>query len=223
MQVYKVHELRWRYRGSKWIFLLLFFPSGLASGNYHWGAVWWPQICGPLDPWHIFSESHFLYKDCAIAVICLNATKQVCHCWFPPTLHLRIECESVWALTFLSSALFHLCSCTALRGQVVRCSNVASPVVLCVQTYGAIGEGIAQWLERQTRDRKVPGSSPSRSGGRILFSRVSFLCWLILVSVPPHVTAVACKRSWSFCQKCRLQVNTHTPHLCGFEWSDTVT
>ena len=29
------------------------------------------------------------------------------------------------------------------------------------------GAGIAQWLERRTRDRKVPGSSPCRSGGRI--------------------------------------------------------
>lgn len=83
MQVYKVHELHWRYIGSKWIFLLLFFLSGFASGNCCWGAVCWPQICGPLDPWHIFSESHFLHKDCTVAVICLNAKKQVCHCWFP--------------------------------------------------------------------------------------------------------------------------------------------
>ena len=29
------------------------------------------------------------------------------------------------------------------------------------------GAGIAQWLERRTRDRKVSGSSPGRSGGRI--------------------------------------------------------
>ena len=44
------------------------------------------------------------------------------------------------------------------------------------------GEGIAQWLERRTRDRKVSGSSPGRSGGikkkkiLLFFSRVSFLC-----------------------------------------------
>ena len=38
--------------------------------------------------------------------------------------------------------------------------------------------GIAQWLERRTRDWKVPGSNPCRSGGRIFFSRVDFLCWL---------------------------------------------
>ena len=40
------------------------------------------------------------------------------------------------------------------------------------------GTGIAQWLERRTHDWKVPGSNPCRSGGRIFFSRVDFLCWL---------------------------------------------
>ena len=38
------------------------------------------------------------------------------------------------------------------------------------------GAGIAQWLERRTRDRKVAGSNPCWSGGRIFFSRVDFLC-----------------------------------------------
>ena len=36
--------------------------------------------------------------------------------------------------------------------------------------------GIAQWLARRTRDRKVAGSSPGMSCGRIFFSRVNFLC-----------------------------------------------
>ena len=35
---------------------------------------------------------------------------------------------------------------------------------------------IAQWLERRTRGRKVPGSSRGRSGGIIFFSWVNFLC-----------------------------------------------
>ena len=45
--------------------------------------------------------------------------------------------------------------------------------------------GIAQWLQRRTRDRKVPGSSPRRSGGRIflLQGQLSVLT-LISVSVP---------------------------------------
>ena len=56
-----------------------------------------------------------------------------------------------------------------------------------------------------------------------LFSRVNFLCWLLFqYPFHPRVTAVACKRSWSFCQKCRWQLNTHTPYVCGFAWSDMV-
>ena len=43
----------------------------------------------------------------------------------------------------------------------------------------------AQWLERRIRDQKVVGSNPCRSGGRIFFSRVNFLCWL-LFRYPVH-------------------------------------
>ena len=32
------------------------------------------------------------------------------------------------------------------------------------------------WLESRTRDRKVVSSNPGRSGGRIFFSRVNFVC-----------------------------------------------
>ena len=34
----------------------------------------------------------------------------------------------------------------------------------------------SRMLERRTRDRKVAGSNPGRSGGRIFFSMVNFLC-----------------------------------------------
>ena len=68
-------------------------------------------------------------------------------------------------------------------------------------------QGIAQWLERRTRDWKVAGSNPCWSGGRIFFSSVDFLCWLLFrYPFHPRVTAVARKRSRSFCQKCRWQV-----------------
>ena len=67
--------------------------------------------------------------------------------------------------------------------------------------------GIAQWLERRTRVRRVAGSNPCRSGGRIVFYRVSFLCWLLFrYPFHPRVTVVARKRPRSFCQKCRWQV-----------------
>ena len=70
-----------------------------------------------------------------------------------------------------------------------------------------LGAGIAQWLERRTRDWKVTGSNPCWSGRRIFFSRVNFL-WRLLYRYPFHlrVTAVACKRPRSSCQKCRWQV-----------------
>ena len=58
-----------------------------------------------------------------------------------------------------------------------------------------IATGIAQWLERRARDQKVAGSSPA-APGRIFFSRVNFLCVLILISYPfhPRVTAVSRKK-----------------------------
>ena len=78
------------------------------------------------------------------------------------------------------------------------------------------GVGIAQCLERRTRDWKVTGSNPCRSCGRIFFSRVNFLCWLLFrYPFHPRITAVARKRSRSFCQKCRWQVTAkHAYTLC---------
>ena len=75
------------------------------------------------------------------------------------------------------------------------------------------GVWIDQWLEHQTRDQKVVGSSPDRSGRIIVFSRVNFLCWLLFqYPFHPCVTAVAHKISQSFCQKCRRQVTDK--HTC---------
>ena len=72
---------------------------------------------------------------------------------------------------------------------------------------------IAQWLEHQTHDWKVAGSNPCRSGGRIFFSRVNFLCWLLFWYLfQPRVIIVACIRSWWFCQKCRWEVTVNHPY-----------
>ena len=83
------------------------------------------------------------------------------------------------------------------------------PVLWCRR-----GAGIAQWLERRTRDWKVAGSNPCWNGGRIFFSRVDFLCWL-LFRYPFHhrVTTVARKKSRSFCQKCRWQVTAKHAYI----------
>ena len=96
----------------------------------------------------------------------------------------------------------------------VPCGKFVSPYLVRPQQpqeqrypFLSAGAGIAQWLERRTRNWKVGGSNPCRSGGRILFSGVDFLCWLLFrYRFHPRVTAVARKRSRSFCQKCRWQV-----------------
>ena len=78
---------------------------------------------------------------------------------------------------------------------------------ICVPSDPEGGAGIAQRLERRTRDWKVAGSNPCWNGGRIFFSRVDFLCWLLFrYPFHPRVTTVARKKSRSFCQKCRWQV-----------------
>ena len=56
---------------------------------------------------------------------------------------------------------------------------------------------------QRTSDRKVLDLSPGRSRGKFLLQGQLSGLACILVSVPHHVTTVACKRSWSFCQKCR--------------------
>ena len=95
------------------------------------------------------------------------------------------------------------------RISVFRLWKMSPTLVACCVT----GAGIVQWLERRICDWKVAGSSPCRSGGRIFFSRVNFLCWLLLrYPFHPRVTAVARKRSRSFCQKCTWQVTDK--HTC---------
>ena len=85
-------------------------------------------------------------------------------------------------------------------------------------------EATQEGLAHRTRDWKVAGLSPGRSGRRIVLSRVNFLCWLLFWYLfDPCVTAVAHKRSQTFCQKCRWQItakHSHTPYICGFAWSD---
>ena len=78
------------------------------------------------------------------------------------------------------------------------------------------GAGIACWLERQTRDRKVSSSNPGRSDGRIFFSRVNFEFLLLFgirsipvllqwhIKDPGHSVKSASGR---------LHPNTHSPSL----------
>ena len=95
--------------------------------------------------------------------------------------------------------------------------------IIILQT--TMAAGIAQWLERRTRDSKVAGSNPCRSGGRILFSRVNFLCWLLFrYPFRPRVTAVKDPGHSAKSAGGWVQLNTHAPYIytCGFAWSDAV-
>ena len=95
---------------------------------------------------------------------------------------------------------------------------IYSPISRNSQCYGQWGAGIAQWLEHWTRDWKVAGSNPCWNGGRIFFSRVDFLCWLLFrYPFHPRVTTVARKKSWSFCQKCRWQVTAKHAYTLRIE------
>ena len=57
----------------------------------------------------------------------------------------------------------------------------------------------------------------------IFFSRVNFLCWLsFLYPFHPRVTGVKDHGHSAKSAGGRLQLNTHTPYVCGFAWSDMV-
>ena len=85
----------------------------------------------------------------------------------------------------------------------------SSPHQLWMLTfYGKLGSGDSSAVEHQTCDQNVSGSSPGMSGCQISFlpqGQLSVLA-LISVSAPPLWYSIACKRSRSFCQKCRRQV-----------------
>ena len=90
-------------------------------------------------------------------------------------------------------------------------SNLCSIYKMVKVVHRNRGAGIAQWLEHRTHDWKVAGSNPCWNGGRIFFSRVDFLCWLLFrYPFHPRVTTVARKKSRSFCQKSRWQVTAKT-------------
>ena len=96
-------------------------------------------------------------------------------------------------------------------------------VCMCLCVWWLVNSWGILLVEHWTRDRKVASSNPSRSSGRIFFSKVNFMCWLIQCPFHPHVTSVARKRSWSFCQKCRWQVTpkqAYTLDPMKSEWAD---
>ena len=84
-----------------------------------------------------------------------------------------------------------------------------------------LGAGVAQWLGCWTRDPKVTGSSPGRSGGKkILLQGQLSVGTLISVSIPPQQNVKDPGHSAKSAGG-RLQENTHAPCVCDFAWSDT--
>ena len=73
---------------------------------------------------------------------------------------------------------------------------------------------VACWWERRTRDRKVASSNPGRSGRRIFFSRVNFVCWLLFdVRSTPVLPQWHVKGPGHSAKSAggTLHLNTHTP------------
>ena len=107
-----------------------------------------------------------------------------------------------WIVKNAVSKASHSCRITCEHSESARERYIKAVIIIIM-----LGAGIAQWLEHRTRDWKVAGSNPCWNGGRIFFSRVDFLCWLLFrYPFHPRVTTVARKKSRSFCQKCRWQV-----------------
>ena len=81
-------------------------------------------------------------------------------------------------------------------------------------SWGGGGEGGTG--KHRTHDWTDAGLIPGRS--RIPFSRVNCQCYLVSFP-PPHITAVACKRPWSFCQSAggKLQLK-HAHSLDQMNW-----
>ena len=73
---------------------------------------------------------------------------------------------------------------------------------------------IACWLECRTHNGKVASSNPGRSGRRIFFSKVNFVCWLLFgVHYTPVLPQWHIKDPGHSAKSAggRLHLNTHTP------------
>ena len=102
------------------------------------------------------------------------------------------SCFPDWAFLVVVKATSSrsVCFLVTVTWGVQKCKRLmCRATVTHSVSHAWVRTGTAQWLERQTHDWKVAGSNPCRSGRRIFFSRVNFLCRLlsliISVSVPP--------------------------------------
>ena len=173
--------------------------------------------------WSLACYTDSLIYSVTVAIVCFcrffNLFSHSCSCMFlQVSFVIRDEVErqhrsGVNALQF-DPILNRLYS--AGRDSIIRIWNTCSKKVDSFSAPSSLGQscyklqqlvmgvGIAPWLECQACDQKVAGLNPCGSGGRIFFSRVNLRCWLLFQYLfHPRVTAVARKRPWPFCQKCR--------------------
>ena len=120
-------------------------------------------------------------------------SEKQCAPWTAMLWQSRSECDHLYISTALTLVFSKLKEKLKEKGVLPCCQYVCSQDSLMV--------------EHRTRDWKVASLNPGNSTRRIFFSRCS-LCVLTLIQCLFHtcVTAVACKRLWSFCQKCRWQI-----------------
>ena len=92
-----------------------------------------------------------------------------------------------------------------------------------IYIYSGGGEESGNILVHQAHDQKVASLNPGRRAGKFFSPKLTFSADSYSVSVPPRVTAVARKRPWSLCQKCRWQIipkHTYTFDPMKLEWVD---
>ena len=123
-----------------------------------------------------------MFTDCRRSFQCHGQRLFWCHrqCSF---WELLLAFISVSMLVFVSVSLSAFVLVSPVRGHDVALSafisESSSAGFFLVSLIVSVGAGIDCWLDRRARDRKVASPNPGRSGGRIFFSRIKFVCWLL--------------------------------------------
>ena len=89
-----------------------------------------------------------------------------------------------------------------------------------LQFFSLFREAVVPWSDTPAR------TAVGRHGGRIFFSRVNFLCWLLFSYLfhSPVLPQQHIKDPGHSAKSAggRLQLDIHAPYVCGFAWSGTV-
>ena len=91
-------------------------------------------------------------------------------------------------------------------------TSFGSLMVVIVPVAHLSGNRDSLFVERRTHDRKVASSNSGRSGGRIFFSRLNFVFWLLFGVRPTPVLPQWHEKDPRHSVKsagCRLHLNTH--------------